>query len=115
MICKICKKEFIPDKYHPNQQCCLSLECQRQRQILNEKEWRSRNPNYFKCLGQESAWRENRHRYNKLWRLTHKNYLHDYQEKHKQQRKEYMREYMRRYRKTQKESSEEIVNKTKKA
>ena len=98
MRCKICQIEFIPDKYHPNQQCCPLPKCQRERQVQNEHTWRLRNPNYFKCLGQEGAWRESRYRYNKLWRLTHKDYLKNYEDAHRQQRKEYMREYMRQYR-----------------
>lgn len=98
MKCKICQKDFEPNKYHPNQACCPSLQCQKERQLQNEKEWRARNPDYFKCLGQESAWRRNRHHYNKLWRQTHKDYLHEYEKSHREQRREYMREYMRRYR-----------------
>ena len=99
MRCKTCQNEFIPNKYHPQQQVCSQPECQKTRQIQNEKEWRMRNPDYFKCLGQESAWRESRHRYSKLWKTTHKDYAQQYEENHKLQRREYMREYMRRYRK----------------
>jgi hypothetical protein len=93
----------MPNKYHPNQEVCSSFECQKTRQVKNERDWRMRNPSYFKCLGQEPAWRENRYRYNKLWRSTHKEYLQSYEESHRLQRKEYMREYMRRYRVTRKE------------
>ena len=100
MRCKICKNEFIPNKYHPQQQVCSQPECQRVRQIQNEREWRIKNPNYFKCLGQESAWRENRHRYSRLWKAAHKEYLREYTHSNQQRRREYMREYMRRYRKT---------------
>jgi len=88
----------MPNKYHPNQQVCSQPECQRIRQVQNEKDWRIRNPEYFKCLGQESSWRHNRHRYTKLWKATHKDYLKEYENNHKEQRKEYFREYMRHYR-----------------
>ena len=98
MRCRICKNEFTPNKYHPRQEACSRPECRRIRQIENEKEWRMRNPDYFKCLGQGLSWRETRHRYTRLWRATHKDYLKEYEENHKQQRQEYMREYMRRYR-----------------
>lgn len=98
MRCKICQGEFQPNKYRPHQQVCSKAECQRQRQIQNEKQWRLRNPDYFKCLGQEEVWRRNRHRYSHLWKTTHKAYLKDYAQNHKSQRSEYMREYMRRYR-----------------
>ena len=98
MRCKICKNEFIPNKYHPNQQVCTRPECQHLRQIHNGRDWRSRNLEYFKCRGQEAFWRANRHRYSQQWRKEHKEYLGDYQRNHRQQRREYMREYMRRYR-----------------
>ena len=98
MRCKICQNEFTPSKYHPNQQVCFQPECQRLRQIQNERDWRAKNPDYFKCLGEESAWRQTRHRYNKLWRDSHKEELNTYSQSHKEQRRQYMREYMRRYR-----------------
>lgn len=98
MQCKICQREFTPNKYHPNQQVCSGLECQHLRQILNEKEWRNKNPEYFKCRDQETSWRVNRHLYSRQWRIVHKDYLKKYERNHRHQRREYMREYMRRYR-----------------
>ena len=98
MRCKICENEFTPDKYHPHQQVCSQPECQRLRQIQNEKEWRAKNPDYFNYLGQESAWKDKRKRYNRLWKTTHQQELKEYQKTRRQQRQEYMREYMRRYR-----------------
>lgn len=98
MQCKICKQEFTPNKYRPSQEVCSKPECQHLRQILNEKEWRKKNPDYFKYLDQETYWRENRRRYNKLWKATHKAYITAYEENHKEQRRVYMREYMREYR-----------------
>jgi hypothetical protein len=98
MRCKICQREFTPNKYHPRQQVCPQPECQHLRQILNERDWRSRNPEYFKCRGQETFWREDRHRYTQKWRKAHRARLKAYQRSHRQQRREYMREYMRRYR-----------------
>jgi hypothetical protein len=95
MICKICKDSFTPDKYHPRQQVCLRRECQNARQLNNIRDWRLRNPDYFKCSGQPSVWQANRHRYSKLWRITHKEYQKEYENSHKEQRKTYMREYMR--------------------
>ncbi|HRZ14062.1 MAG TPA: hypothetical protein P5110_01000 [Candidatus Omnitrophota bacterium] len=98
MVCKLCGNEFQPSKYHANQQVCGSAECQKTRQLQNQKEWRQRNPDYFKCLGQEQAWKEKRRRYNRLWKVTHQDFLKDYDQDHKEQRREYMRGYMRRYR-----------------
>lgn len=98
MRCKICQREFTPNKYHPRQQVCFRSDCQHLRQILNERNWRIKNPEYFKCRGQEASWQENRHLYSHEWRMLHKDYLKEYQKRHRQQRREYMREYMRRYR-----------------
>jgi len=98
MRCKICNNEFIPSKYRPKQETCSQAACQRRRQIQNLTEWRIRIPDYFKCLGQENSWRENRHRYTQLWKATHKDYIKVYEKEHKQERNDYMREYMRRYR-----------------
>jgi len=98
MRCKICKNEFIPNKYRPQQQVCSRPECQRLRQIQNEKEWRARNPDYFHYLDQESAWKEKRKRYNRLWKATHQQELQAYQKARQKPRQEYMRDYMRRYR-----------------
>ena len=98
MLCRICQNEFKPNKYRPNQKVCSRLECQKKRQVENEKAWRARNPDYFKYLDQESAWLEKRKRYNKLWKAAHQQDLKGYQQSHQQQRQEYMREYMRNYR-----------------
>ena len=98
MNCKICNKEFTPNKYRPNQRVCASPTCQRTRQIQNQKEWRARNPDYFKCLGQGSAWQDKRRRYNRLWKSANKEYVKTYETDHKEQRRAYMREYMRKYR-----------------
>jgi hypothetical protein len=108
MRCKICQNEFIPNKYRPQQQICSQSECQRTRQLQNQRDWRGKNPDYFKCLGQDSAWRESRHRYSKLWKTTHKGYLREYEKDHSQQRSQYMREYMRGYRQKNKQL---IINK----
>jgi hypothetical protein len=95
MRCKICQNEFTPDKYHSNQQVCSQAECQKIRQIQNLRDWRIKNPEYFKCRGQEGSWQQVRHRYSREWRKTHKEYLKEYQLGRRQQRREYMREYMR--------------------
>ena len=40
-ICEICGKEYIPKR--SDQRCCLSPECTRERQRLNQTEYRKRN------------------------------------------------------------------------
>lgn len=98
MVCKFCNKKFIANKYRPNQQICSDPACQRLRQLQNQMEWRQKNPDYFKCLGQEQAWQEKRRRYNRLWKAANKGYVKTYETEHREQRREYMREYMRKYR-----------------
>ena len=39
--CEICGKEYIPKR--SDQRCCLSPECTRERQRLNQTEYRKRN------------------------------------------------------------------------
>jgi len=104
-LCKICQKEFIPNKYHADQQVCSQSRCQKQRQIHNQKDWRAKNPGYFKSLEQDPAWRKYRQRYAKLWKTSHKDHLKDYAERHRQERKEYMQAYMRKYRLAHKNAS----------
>lgn len=98
MRCKICQREFTPNKYHPHQEVCFSPECQHLRQIQNERDWRIENPEYFKCRDQEVSWRKNRHYYNQKWKVAHKEYLKEYEKSHAESKRVYMREYMRRYR-----------------
>ncbi|MFA5090165.1 MAG: hypothetical protein WC510_03905 [Candidatus Omnitrophota bacterium] len=98
MRCKICQKEFTPSKYRPNQQVCPQANCQKARQVLNERAWRKRNLDYFKCLDMESAWRKSRCQYNRAWRIANQEYLKEYEKTHQDKRKEYMRGYMRQYR-----------------
>ncbi|MCM8823555.1 MAG: hypothetical protein NC822_02655 [Candidatus Omnitrophica bacterium] len=74
-ICKICQKEFVPDKFHPNQQVCLNPLCQHKRELLNQKKWREANPDYFKYKEKKSLWEQKRAKYLELWRKTHKNYF----------------------------------------
>lgn len=98
MRCKICQKEFIPNKYHPQQQVCFQAECQRLRQTLNSRDWRRKNPDYFKINGQEPVWQEKRRQYVKQWKIAHQDYSKEYQIAHQKERREYMREYMHKYR-----------------
>lgn len=74
-ICRICKREFIPDKYHPNQEVCSNPECQHKRQLENQRNWRLRNPDYFKYKRRKTAWEKKRAQYLKAWREAHKDYF----------------------------------------
>ncbi len=99
-ICKICGKSFIASKYRLEFQIiCSDPACQRRRQLENMKQWRKRNPHYFK---QDSLrgehWRQLYKKRIKRWRKEHPDYFKQYREKNKIVHKDYMREYMRRYR-----------------
>ncbi|PIU41410.1 MAG: hypothetical protein COS99_05605 [Candidatus Omnitrophica bacterium CG07_land_8_20_14_0_80_42_15] len=99
-ICSVCGKEFIPNKYRPNQTVCSSLECQYKRQLDNMKEWRGRNTDYFKCReSKDASWKATCRERAKRWREMHKEYLSLYRQEHKDLHRVYMREYMRKYRK----------------
>jgi len=76
--CQICGREFIPDKYHPYQKVCSNPSCQHQRQLLNQKRWREKNPDYFKYKEKKTAWEKKRAQYLKVWREIHKEYFKKY-------------------------------------
>ena len=84
-ICQICNKEFTIDKYHPYQKVCSDPECQRTRQIANQRKWRKRNPSYFKYKDKKTPWELRRYKYLKHWRETHRSYFRTYRKKNAKQ------------------------------
>ena len=50
--CDHCGTLFMPDKYHPRQRYCTDPDCAKDRRRAYKreynKEWREKNPNYFK-------------------------------------------------------------------
>jgi len=97
--CEICGKPFVPNKYRPNQTVCSSLECQYKRQLSNMKQWRRKNPNYFKYKeSQDKSWKQTCRERSLEWRRKHKEYLQLYREANKERHRFYMRDYMRQYR-----------------
>ncbi len=107
IICTICKKVFLPNKYRPNQTTCSSLECQYERQLQNMKRWRDENPNYFKYKEiKDVKWKESCRERARQWRRDHLDYLKLYRQEHRDEHREYMKRYMREYRKKKKESAE---------
>ena len=102
--CKICGKEFISNKYRPNQEICSGVECQYQRQLDNMEKWRKQNPNYFKYKeAKDASWKETCRRRSLEWRQDHAEYLKLYRETHKKRHRDYMRDYMREYRRKRKQ------------
>jgi hypothetical protein len=86
---------------------CSNLECQYKRQLGNMKNWRSRNPNYFKYKEvKDATWKDSCRERARKWRHTHLEYLKLYRQEHKEAHREYMRKYMREYRKRKREKME---------
>jgi len=96
--CGICGKLFTPGIRRPDQYVCLSLACQKQRQLNNVKEWRAKKA----ASSDSGSWKESCRRKSSEWRKRHRAYLKVYREEHKEGRSEYMKDYMRQYRKRNK-------------
>lgn len=106
-VCEICGKPFMANKYRPNQKVCSSLECQYQRQLVNMKKWREKNPNYFKYKeSQDKSWKQTCRERSLEWRRKHREYLQLYREANKERHRIYMRDYMRKYRQKRKDEDE---------
>jgi len=113
-ICEICHKYFLPNKYHPNQKICSSLECQYQRQLNNMKKWRNRNPKYFRYReARDGSWKATCRERSRKWREKHSDYLKLYRQENRDRHRSYMREYMRAYRK--RKEAEKKANENKNA
>lgn len=98
-VCEVCQSSFTPNKYSPRQKICSSPECQKKRQHESMRQWRERNPNYFKYDESKGVeWLQTQRRRSKLWREKNPDKVKIYRENHLPEYREYMREYMRRYR-----------------
>lgn len=98
-VCIYCKSAFTPNKYSPRQKICASAECQKKRQLDSMRQWRERNPNYFKYDESKGpVWLEAQRRRSKQWREKNPEKVRAYRENHSTEYRQYMKEYMRRYR-----------------
>lgn len=77
-ICKICGKEFTPDKYHPRSMVCPKKKCQYSRQLESQRKWRKRNPKYFTYKNIDDPWAIKREQYLRKWREEHPDYFREY-------------------------------------
>ncbi|MDD5449583.1 MAG: hypothetical protein PHO42_03185 [Candidatus Omnitrophica bacterium] len=102
--CAFCGKEFTPSKYRPNQTACPAPECQRQRQIQNIKEWRSKHKGDL-----DPDVKEARKQKYREWRSKHQEYLKLYKESRRDEYRTYMRDYMKKYRKKKAGGTEEAA------
>ena len=103
--CIYCHQPFQANKYSPRQKVCSRPECQHARQIESMRQWRERNPNYFKydeSKGQD--WLNAQRERSRLWRQRNPDKIKQYRQTHLEVYREYMRDYMRRYRQKRKES-----------
>ena len=73
--CTVCGKEFVPSKYHPHQLVCSGADCQRLRQLQNQRSWRKKNPSYFRYKERKTPWEKKRSEYLRKWRMEHRDYF----------------------------------------
>ncbi len=98
-VCVYCKITFEPNKYSPKQKVCSNPVCQKKRQLDSMKNWRERNPNYFKYDESKGlVWLETQRRRSKVWREKNPDKVRAYRQTHLTEYRSYMREYMRQYR-----------------
>ena len=55
--CQVCRCRFIPDPRTPQQVCCDTPDCRKQRKAASNRAWRQRNPGYDKSrASKKRAW-----------------------------------------------------------
>ncbi|OGW80603.1 MAG: hypothetical protein A3C47_06355 [Omnitrophica bacterium RIFCSPHIGHO2_02_FULL_51_18] len=101
--CRYCNSSFLPNKYAPRQTVCSNLECQKKRQLESMRQWREKNPSYFKYDESKGIqWLEIQRRRSREWRQRNPDKVRAYRQTHEDEYRRYMREYMQRYRQKQK-------------
>lgn len=97
--CLYCNTLFTPNKYSPRQKVCSNPECQKRRQTDSMKDWRQKNPNYFKYdESKDPGWLETQRKRSKMWREKNPDKVRAYRQAHSEEYRSYMRDYMRKYR-----------------
>jgi hypothetical protein len=72
IICRYCKKLFIPSRYHPKQEVCPSEECQRRRKREYHRKKITEDSVYRQiCADSRKNWRENNPDYQRQYRKNH--------------------------------------------
>ena len=72
IICRYCKEPFIQSRYHPNQEVCLSEECQRRRKREYHRKKRAEDATSRQiCADSRKNWRENNPDYQRRYRAKH--------------------------------------------
>lgn len=104
--CPFCQSPFVPNKYAVRQKVCSNPDCQRRRQLESMRQWRERNPNYFKYDESKGLeWLETQRQRSRVWRQKNPDKVRSYRKAHLEEYRNYMREYMRRYRQQKKEQT----------
>jgi hypothetical protein len=104
-VCPYCRTPFSPNKYSPGQKICSNSDCQKKRQLESMRQWRERNPNYFKYDESKGlAWLEVQRKRSKIWREKNPDKVRAYRQSHSEEYRRYMRDYMRQYRLNKKKS-----------
>ena len=66
--CTHCDQQFFPSRYHPSQNICSSVECQRQRKADYHRKKLSTDPAYREqCRDSQRKWREKNPQYMKKY------------------------------------------------
>lgn len=104
-VCIHCGVPFVPNKYSPRQKICSGSACQKKRQLESMRQWRERNPQYFKYDESKGlVWLETQRNRSRVWRERNPDKVRQYRQTHNAAYREYMKEYMRRYRERKKEA-----------
>lgn len=101
--CRFCNASFLPNKYAPRQTVCSNPDCQKKRQLESMRQWREKNPSYFKYDESKGPqWLDTQRRRSREWRQRNPEKVRAYRQTHEEEYRRYMREYMQRYRQKQK-------------
>ena len=74
--CRYCRTLFTPSIYHPSQQVCFSIDCQRTRRREDRRKRYQADPIYRQeCRESTQKWREADSDYQRRYRQTHPDYI----------------------------------------
>jgi hypothetical protein len=74
--CRYCRNLFAPSIYHPDQQVCLSADCQRNRRTEDHRKRYRDDPLYRQqCFESNQKWQEANPDYQHRYRENHPNYV----------------------------------------
>lgn len=111
-ICEYCGKDFIPDKFHPNQKyCCKSCSSRKYREEEREKNRKYYQEHKEEIKKYRQEHKEERKEYDIKYRQEHREEIKEYHKKYYQEHKEEKREYRKKYHQEHKEEEREYGKK----